>query len=391
MLTADPVDLLAIDSALRDDERAYRTELRAFLEAELAPHVAGWFERGSVPRELWAELGRRGLLGMQLEGHGCPGGTAVLHGLACHELEAIDSGLRSMVAVHGSLAMYAIATLGSDGLRDRWLPAMAAGEAIGCFALSEPGVGSDPSSMTTTARRDGGGWVIDGTKAWITNGSCADVAIVWARTDDGLRGFAVPTATPGFSATDVAGKLSLRTSTTSVLTLDSVRIPDADRLPGATGLRLALRCLGEARYGIAWGAAGVARACLQAALDYAGSRVQFGSPIAGFQLTQAKLVDMCVAVDQGLLLALHLGRLKDDRGLTPEQESFGKLANTRMAARVARIARGVFGANGVTLEYPVMRHMANIETLVTYDGTAEVHTLALGAALTGLPAFRSGS
>jgi glutaryl-CoA dehydrogenase len=312
----------------------------------------------------------------------------VAYGLVCRELEAGDSGLRSMVSVQGSLAMFAIHRYGSEEQRERWLPAMAAGEAVGCFGLTEPDAGSDPSAMRTRARRDGGDWVLDGAKMWITNGSIADVAVVWARTDEGVRGFLVERGAPGFATPEIHRKLSLRASITSELVLDGVRVPDAARLPGATSLRAPLSCLGEARYGIVWGATGAARACFEAALEYSRTREQFGKPIGGFQLTQRKLADMLVEVNRGALLALHLGRLKDAGKLEPEHVSLGKLANVDGALRVAREARGVLGANGVTLEYPVFRHMVNLESVATYEGTAEVHALVLGHALTGQPAWR---
>ncbi len=384
----DALDFLAVDGALGDDERAIRDTVRAFVRTELVPEVAGWFERGELPRWLPAALGRLGLLGMHLEGYGCAGASAVAYGLVCRELEAGDSGLRSMVSVQGSLAMFAIHRYGSEEQRERWLPPMAAGEAVGCFGLTEPDAGSDPSAMRTRARRDGGDWVLDGAKMWITNGSIADVAVVWARTDDGVRGFLVERGSAGFTTPEIHRKLSLRASITSELVLDGVRVPDAARLPRATSLRAPLSCLGEARYGIVWGATGAARACFEAALEYSRTREQFGKPIGGFQLTQRKLADMLVEVNRGALLALHLGRLKDAGKLEPEHVSLGKLANVDGALRVAREARGVLGANGVTLEYPVFRHMVNLESVATYEGTAEVHALVLGHALTGQPAWR---
>ncbi len=386
----DRSDPLGLDAQLSDDELAVRATVRSFCEEKITPHVAGWFEAGEVPgvRELTKEFGNLGLLGMHLEGYGCAGASAVHYGLACMELEACDSGIRSLVSVQGSLAMYAIWAYGSEEQKQQWLPAMATGEVLGCFGLTEADHGSDPSGMATKARRDGSDWVLSGQKMWITNGSVADVAVVWARTDDGIRGFVVPTDTPGFSARKVQHKLSLRASVTSELVLDEVRLPGDAMLPEAKGLRGALGCLDEARYGIVWGAMGAARAAWQAALDYSLSREQFGRPIAGFQLTQAKLVDMAVELHKGLLVALHLGRLKDSCGLRPDQVSFGKLSNTRQALEVCRSARTILGANGISLEYPVIRHMVNLETVLTYEGTAEMHTLVLGQAFTGLSAFR---
>ena len=341
-----------------------------------------------LPRELAGQLGALGVLGMHLEGYGCAGASATAYGIVCQELEAGDSGLRSFVSVQGSLAMFAIWRFGSEEQKQEWLPRMAAGEAIGCFGLTEPDAGSDPGSMRTTARRDGDDWVLNGTKMWITNGSLADVAVVWARTDDGIRGFLVPRDTPGFTTQDIHQKLSLRASVTSELILDDVRLPASAQLPEAEGLRAPLACLNEARFGIVFGAIGAARACYEAALEYAGSRVQFGKPIAAFQLTQAKLAQMLLKVNQGALLALHLGRMKDAGKLRPEHVSFGKLANVNAALEVCREARQVLGANGITLEYPVIRHMNNLESVVTYEGTAEVHALVLGQAITGHSAYR---
>ncbi|MEV0400118.1 acyl-CoA dehydrogenase family protein [Actinoallomurus sp. NPDC050550] len=385
-----PDDPLDIDSLLSPEELAVRDTVRAFCAERVAPHIADWFERGELPtaRELALEIGKIGLLGMHLEGYGCAGMSAVAYGLACLELEACDSGIRSLVSVQGSLAMYAIRRFGSEEHRREWLPRMASGEAIGCFGLTEPDHGSDPGSMSTTARRDGGDWVLNGRKMWITNGSISDVAVVWARTDEGVRGFVVPTGTPGFDAPLMHRKLSLRASVTSELVLDDVRLPATAALPEGTGLRAPLSCLNEARYGIIWGAVGAARSSLEAALDYAGSRVQFDRPIAGFQLTQAKLADMALEVHKALLLALHLGRLKDDHRIRPDQVSFGKLNNVREALDVCRTARTILGANGISLEYPVIRHMTNLESVLTYEGTSEMHTLVLGQALTGIPAFR---
>jgi glutaryl-CoA dehydrogenase len=395
-MTTPPLDLVAADGLLDEEERAVRDTVRRFVDAELRPHLAGWFDAGRVPvRELAPELGSLGLLGMHLEGYGCAGTSATAYGLACLELEAGDSGLRSLVSVQGSLAMFAVHRYGSEDQRQEWLPRLAAGEAIGCFGLTEPDFGSDPAGMRTRARRDGGDWVLDGAKMWITNGSVADVAVVWARVDAAgheshgrVRGFLVPTGTPGFSAPEITGKLSLRASVTSELVLEGVRLPDAAMLPGADGLSAPLSCLNEARFGIVFGALGAARDCLEATLAYAGERRVFDRPLSGFQLTQAKLADMAVELGTGLLLALHLGRLKDAGSLRPEQVSVGKLHNVREALAIARECRTVLGANGITLEYPVMRHAANLESVLTYEGTSEVHQLVIGQALTGESAFR---
>ncbi|WP_181871442.1 acyl-CoA dehydrogenase family protein [Sphaerisporangium album] len=383
-------DFLEVDRELSDEERAIRDAVRDYAGAELLPHVADWFDAGTLPdpRGLAKGLGKLGVFGMHLTGYGCAGTNAVSYGLACRELEAVDSGLRSFVSVQGSLAMTAVHRYGSPEQKDEWLPRMATGDALGCFGLTEPDSGSDPGSMRTRARRDGDDWVLDGTKMWITNGSVADVAIVWAATDEGIRGFLVPTSTPGFSANVIHKKLSLRASITSELVLDGVRLPGDAILPGAEGLKAPLSCLSEARYGIVWGVAGAARACLTASIDYAKHRVQFDRPIAGFQLTQAKLADMLVDVNHAMMTALRIGRLKDEGLATHAHVSFGKLANVRAAQRVAATARSIHGANGITLEYPVMRHMVNLETVATYEGTAEVHALTLGRALTGLDAFR---
>jgi glutaryl-CoA dehydrogenase len=381
-------DFLRIDALLSDEERMIRDTVRSYVREQLLPQVPEWFERGMLPRETARGLGSLGLLGMHLEGYGCAGSSAVAYGLACLELEAGDSGLRSLVSVQGSLSMFAIWRYGSEEQKQEWLPRMAAGDAIGCFGLTEPDAGSDPGSMRTRARRDGSDWILNGTKMWITNGSMADVAVVWARTDDGVRGFLVPAGTPGFTTQDIHMKLSLRASVTSELILDDVRLPADAELPEAAGLRAPLSCLSEARFGIVFGAVGAARACYEAALDYSSTREQFGKPIAGFQLTQAKLAHMLLAVNQGTLLALHLGRMKDGGTLRPEHVSFGKLANVNAALEVAREARQVLGANGITLEYPVIRHMNNLESVVTYEGTADVHTLVLGQAITGLAAYR---
>lgn len=383
----DPKDFLGIESLLAAEERLLRGTVRKWVADRVLPSIAEWFEEGVLPRELTNELGRLGLLGMHLDGYGCPGGSAVEYGLACLELEAGDSGVRSMVSVQGSLVMFPIREYGSEAQKQRWLPALASGEALGCFGLTEPDSGSDPASMRTHARRDGSDWILNGTKTWISNGSTADMALIWARTEQGVRGFIVPADVSGFTARDIPRKLSMRASHTSELTLDDVRLPAEAVLPGVSSMRGPLSCLTEARYGIVWGAVGAARACYEAALDYAGERRQFGKPIASFQLTQRKLVDMMAAVNRGMLVALHLGRMKD-RGLThPGHISFGKFDNVRAALEVARTARSVLGANGITLDYPVIRHMNNLESVSTYEGTNEIHTLILGQALTGLAAF----
>ena len=384
----DPRDFLALDGQLDDTERAVRDTVRDYAQGELAPHVAEWFERGTLPREIAKGLGRLGVFGMHLTGYGCAGASAVAYGVACRELEAVDSGLRSFVSVQGSLAMFGIHHWGSEQHRQEWLPRMATGEALGCFGLTEPDSGSDPGSMRTRARRDGTDWVLDGTKMWITNGTLADVAVVWARTEEGIRGFVVPTDTPGFTANEVHRKLSLRASVTAELVLDGVRLPGDAAFPDVVGLRGPLSCLNEARYGIVWGVVGAARACFEAALEYSRTREQFGRPIGGFQLTQRKLADMVLEVNRGGLVALTLGRLKDAGTLHPSQVSLGKFGNVRGALEVARTARTVLGANGITLEYPVMRHASNLETVLTYEGTEEVHALTIGNALTGLNAFR---
>ncbi len=381
-------DFLAIDSLLSDEQSLLRDTVRRWVDERILPHIGDWFERGTFPAEaVGPELGSLGLLGMHLEGYGCAGAGATDYGLACMELEAGDSGVRSFMSVQGSLAMFPIRAFGSEEQRRQWLPAMAAGEAIGCFGLTEPDAGSDPAAMRTRARRDGTDWVLSGTKMWITNGSIADVAVVWAQTDDGVRGFVAPTDTPGFTARDIPRKLSLRASVTSELVLEDVRLPDSAVLPEVVGMRGPLSCLNEARFGILFGAVGAARACYEAALGYAAERNAFGGPISRFQLTQQKLVEMMIAVQRGTLLALHLGRLRDTGRLSATQISVGKLDNVRMALEVARTARGVLGANGITLEYPVIRHMNNLESVYTYEGTHEIHTLILGQALTGQSAF----
>lgn len=384
----DPRDFLSLDGLLDDEERLLRDTVRRFVSDRILPHIAEWFEAGVFPLDLATEMGGLGLLGMHLEGYGCAGTSATDYGLACLELEAGDSGFRSFVSVQGSLAMFPIWAYGSQEQKEEWLPAMARGEAIGCFGLTEPDSGSDPAAMTTAARRDGDDWILNGTKMWITNGGVADVAIVWAQTDDGVRGFVVPTTTPGFTTHDIDRKLSLRASITSELVMADCRLPAGSVLPDVTGMRGPLSCLSEARFGIVFGAAGAARACYEAALDYAGERRQFGRPIAAFQLTQRKLVELLVATNKATLLAVHLGRLKDAGQITPAQVSFGKFDNVRVALDVAREARSILGANGITLEYPVIRHMNNLESVFTYEGTNEIHTLALGQAITGESAFR---
>ena len=384
-----PDVLLRIDGMLDDEERQIRDTVRALVKGRIAPDIAAWYENGELPvRELAAELGELGLLGMHLQGYGCAGTTATAYGLACLELEAGDSGIRSLVSVQGSLAMFALHAFGSEEQKQQWLPEMARGRTIGCFGLTEPDFGSNPAGMRTRASRSGDDWILDGTKMWITNGSVADVAIVWARTDDGVRGFAVPTDTPGFTAHTIKSKMSLRASVTSELVLDGVRVPDSARLPGATSLRAPLSCLNEARFGIVFGAVGAARDCLETALSYAQSRMQFDRPIGGFQLTQQKLADMTLEYGKALLLALHLGRTKDADGLRPEEVSLGKLNNVREAIEIARTARTILGASGITGEYPVMRHANNLESVLTYEGTSEMHTLMIGQALTGIAAFR---
>ncbi len=383
-----PEDYLAIDRLLSDEERDIRDTVRAFVRDRVVPDVGDWFEQATIPRQLATELGALNVLGMHLTGYGCAGASATAYGLACMELEAGDSGVRSLVSVQGSLAMFAIWKWGSEEQKQEWLPRMAAGEALGCFGLTEPDAGSDPGSMRTRARRDGSDWVLHGQKMWITNGSIAEVAVVWAQTDEGVRGFLVPAGTPGFSTQDIHRKMSLRASVTSELLLDDVRLPADAVLPEVSSLKGPLSCLNEARYGIVWGAAGAARACFEAALAYAKERTQFGKPIASFQIQQQKLAQMALEVNRATLLALHLGRMKDDGALRPEHVSMGKLGNVNAALEVARTARQVLGANGVTLEYPVIRHMNNLESVVTYEGTADVHALVIGETLTGLGAFR---
>jgi glutaryl-CoA dehydrogenase len=388
----DPSDILALDSLLTPDELALRQRIRDFTDQQIRPDIADWYDRGIFPGHLPAQLGELGVLGMHLEGYGCPGRTAVEYGLAAMELEAGDSGIRTFVSVQGSLAMTAIHKWGSEDQKQEWLPRMAAGELIGCFALTEPSAGSDPSSMTTVARQDGtgedAGWILDGTKRWIGLASIADVMVVWARTDDGVRGFLVPSGTPGVTAAPIDRKLSMRASVQCDVTFDGVRLGPEALLPGARGLSGPFSCLNEARYGIAWGAMGAARDSYEAALKYAMDRQQFGKPLAGYQLTQEKLVNMLLEVQKGTMLALQLGRLKDSGRLQPEQISLAKLNNVREAIKVAREARTILGGNGITLDYSPLRHAANLESVRTYEGTDEVHMLILGQHITGLSAFR---
>ena len=388
--TTEPVgsDLLRIDDELSDDERLVRDTVRKFAADRIMPNIADWFEAGTLPRDLVPELGQRGLLGMHLKGYGCAGMGAIAYGVTCREMEAADSGLRSLVSVQGSLAMFPIWKYGSEDQKNEWLPRMAAGQAIGCFGLTEPDHGSDPSSMKTRAVRDGSDWVLSGSKMWITNGSIADIAVVWARTEDGIRGFLVHRGARGFTARNIHKKLSLRASVTSELHFDDVRLPADAVLPGVSGLKGPLSCLSEARFGIVWGVTGAARACLESATDYARTREQFGKKIGSFQLTQSKLAWMLADLQRAQLLALHLGRLKEAGPVTPEQISLGKMSNVRTAIDIARTARTILGANGVTLEYPVIRHANNLESVLTYEGTEEIHTLAIGQALTGLSAYR---
>ena len=384
----DPHDFLDFDSLLSEEELLLRDTVRTYVEKEIKPHVGDWWDEGVIPHaELARTFGELGMLGMHLEGYGCAGTSATAYGLACLELEAGDSGIRSFVSVQGSLAMFPIWKFGSEEQKQTWLPKMASGEVIGCFGLTEADSGSDPASMRTNARRDGSDWIISGSKMWITNGSIADIAIVWARTDEGVRGFIVPTDSKGFTAPEIKKKASLRASVTSELILDDVRVPEDFVLPGVASMRGPLSCLNEARFGIAFGAIGAARDCYETALGYSTEREQFDTRIGKFQLTQKKLVDMMVAVQRGQLVALHLGRRKDAGSLTPQQISFGKFDNVRNALDVARTARSILGANGITLEYPVFRHMANLETVYTYEGTNEIHSLVMGQAITGLNAF----
>ncbi|WP_018598946.1 acyl-CoA dehydrogenase family protein [Mycobacterium sp. 155] len=387
--TLRPLEMFGIDTLLDDDERDIAATVRRFVDTRLRPNLAEWFERGELPgRELAKEFGELGLLGMHLQGYGCAGTNAVSYGLACLELEAGDSGLRSFVSVQGSLSMFSIHRWGSEEQKQEWLPRLASGDAIGCFGLTEADFGSNPGGMRTAARRDGDDWILSGTKMWITNGNVADVATVWAQTDDGIRGFLVPTDTPGFSANVIHKKLSLRASVTSELVLDDVRLPASAQLPKAIGLRGPLSCLNEARFGIVFGAVGAARDSLEAAIDYAGAREVFDRPLSGYQLTQEKLANMTLELGKGMLLALQLGRLKDSCGVTPDQISLGKLNNVREALAIARESRTIMGASGITLEYSPLRHANNLESVLTYEGTSEMHMLSIGRALTGQSAFR---
>jgi glutaryl-CoA dehydrogenase len=383
-----PLELIRLDALLSDEERQIQSVVRKLVDQLVRPNVSVWYEQGHAPiRELANEFAKIGLLGMHLTGYGCAGASSVAYGLACMELEAADSGVRSLVSVQGSLAMFAIWSYGSAEQKQEWLPRMASGEAIGCFGLTEPDHGSDPASMSTRAVRNGDDWVLNGSKMWITNAPLADVAVIWARTEEGIRGFVVPTNAPGFTAREIKQKLSLRASSTGEIVLDEVRLPYDAVLPGVHGLKGPLSCLTEARYGIVWGAMGAARDCLTTAIDYARERVQFGRPIASFQLTQAKIADMALEVQKGFLLALHLGRLGDRGELTPEMVSVGKLNNVREALAIARQCRTILGANGISGEYPVLRHANNLESVLTYEGTSEIHQLVIGQKLTGLTAF----
>ena len=387
--TWTPDELGALDAGVDAEDLALRDTTRAFLTDRVRPHLPTWYVDGAAPvRDLAREFGRLGVLGMHLEGYGCAGASPTAYGLVCAEIEAADSGLRSLVSVQGSLSMQAIHSFGSEEQKQEWLPQMVTGEAIGCFGLTEPDHGSDPAGMRTRARRDGSDWVLDGTKMWISNGSIASVAVVWAQTEEGVRGFVVPTDTPGFTAPEIGGKLSLRASVTSELVLAGVRLPDSAVLPGVVGLKGPLSCLTEARFGIIFGAMGAARDSLETALEYAATRVQFDRPIAGFQLTQAKLADLTADYVTGMLLALHLARLKEAGTLAPQQVSLGKLNNVRRALAIARECRSVLGANGISADYSPLRHAANLESVLTYEGTTEMHTLIVGQALTGLAAFR---
>jgi glutaryl-CoA dehydrogenase len=389
--TTDPaaaVDLLRVDDELTADERLVRDTVRDFAAKRIMPYIADWFEAGTLPRELAPELGQLGLLGMHLTGYGCAGMGPVAYGVTCREMEAADSGLRSLVSVQGSLAMFPIWKYGSEEQKQEWLPRMAAGEALGCFGLTEPDHGSDPSGMTTHAIRNGADWILNGTKMWITNGSIADIAVVWAATDEGIRGFLVPRTAKGFTSRNIHKKLSLRASVTAELHFDDVRLPADAVLPGVQGLKGPLSCLSEARFGILWGVTGAARSCFEAAAEYSRTREQFGRKIGGFQLTQGKLAWMLADLQRAQLLALHLGRLKVAGKITPEQVSLGKMSNVRTAIEIARQARTILGANGVTLEYPVIRHANNLESVLTYEGTEEIHVLAIGQAITGISAYR---
>jgi glutaryl-CoA dehydrogenase len=384
----ESIDFYRVDDLLNEEERLVRSTIGRFVDERFLPAVAEHYERGTFPLEVVPELARLGVFGMHLQGYGAAGLSNVMYGLACQELERGDSGLRSFVSVQGSLCMFPIHRYGSEEQKQRWLPFMARGEVIGCFGLTEPEFGSNPAGMTTRARRDGDDWVISGTKRWITNGNVAHLAIVWARTEQGIRGFLIETGTRGFQAREIHHKLSMRASVTSELILDEVRVPARDELPGAQGLKAPLSCLNEARYGITWGVLGAAIACYRSALEYAKARVQFDKPIAGYQLTQEKLVNMLTEITKGQLLALQLGRLKDQGKASATQISMAKLNNVREALRIAREARTILGANGISLEYPVMRHMNNLETVLTYEGTSEIHMLAIGEEITGIAAFK---
>ncbi len=387
MVRPDPRDFLDIDSLLNDEEVLVRDTVRRFVADRILPDIGDWWDEGIFPREVAKEMAGLGLFGMHLEGYGCAGTSNVAYGLACTELEYGDSGVRSFMSVQGSLSMFPIWKFGSEEQKETWLPQMAAGDVIGCFGLTEADSGSDPSSMRTNARQDGSDWILNGSKMWITNGTIADIAIVWAKTDGGLRGFIVPTDSPGFEAHTIKKKASLRASVTAELVFTDVRLPDEFLLPGVASLRGPLSCLNEARFGILFGAVGASRAVYDAALDYSLERHQFEQPLASFQLTQQKLVEIMVSTNRAMLVALHLGRRKDEGSITPEQISFGKMDNVRNALANARLARSILGANGITLEYPVFRHMANLETVYTYEGTNEIHTLILGNSITGIQAF----
>lgn len=384
----DPLDYVGVDHLLSDDEKAIRDAVREVVRDRILPEVGDWFDKGILPREVFTEFGQMGFLGAHLEGYGCAGVNAVSYGLINHELEYGDSGLRSAVSVQGSLAMFAIWRWGSEEQKQKYLPRMAAGELIGCFGLTEADAGSDPGAMRTHARRDGSDWIINGSKMWITNGSIADVAIVWAQTDDGIQGFIVEKGMAGFTAPEIHKKLSLRASITSELVLADVRVPDENRLPEVQSLRGPLSCLNEARYGIVWGVVGAGRACYEEALSYAKDRIVFEKPLTSYQLTQQKLAEMVLEINRAMLMALHLGRMKDEGRLRPEHVSLGKMGNARGALEIARSARSILGGNGITLEYPVIRHMNNLESVFTYEGTHEVHTLVVGGAVTGVQAFR---
>ncbi|HSV07487.1 MAG TPA: acyl-CoA dehydrogenase family protein [Candidatus Binatus sp.] len=388
MIASGDVDYCRLDELLSEDERLTRASVRSFVEREALPVIEGCHAREEFPRALVPRMAELGLFGANLSGYGCAGLSNIAYGLMMQELEAGDSGLRSMASVQGSLAMYAIWRWGSEEQKQRWLPEMAAGRAIGCFGLTEPDHGSDPGGMETRARRAGSEYVLSGTKRWITNGSVADIAVVWAKEEDTIRGFLVERGTRGFSSSDIKGKFSLRASITSELVLEDVHVPLANRLPGGEGLGGPFSCLNQARYGIVWGALGAARTCYLTALGYAQDRRQFGSPIARYQLVQQKLVNMLTGITTGQLLAWRLGRLKDAGALRPEQVSLAKRHNVSTALEIARLARDVLGANGIVNEYPVIRHMLNLETVNTYEGTYDMHTLIVGRDITGLDAIR---